>query len=150
MSARHKPSVLLQRDEIVAAPIQHAEIVAAPTQRACEDRTFGIPSVLYLLTALMFLGFITVLSTAFSGGMLVPYAVFAVFLAAFFVVPTLWVRMRRDENRSSALRWNELMENGIPTATGQTSGLEATVLVLLLPFLTLCWAIAIAVIAVLV
>ena len=147
MSARHKPSVLLQRDEIVTAPIQQDEIVAAPVQRACEDRTFGIPSVLYLLTALMFLGFITVLSTAFSEGMLLPYAVFAVFLAAFFVVPTLWVRMRAEENRSSPLTWRELMENGVPTATGHTSGLEATVLVLLLPLMTLCWAIAITVIA---
>ena len=137
MSARHKPSVLLQRDEIVAAP----------AQRACEDRTFGIPAVLYLLTALMFLGFITVLSAAFSDGMLVPYAVFVVFLAAFFVVPTLWVRMRPEENRSSSLGWRDLMENGIPTATGHTSGLEATVLVLLLPLMTLCWAIAITVVA---
>jgi hypothetical protein len=36
---------------------------------------------------------------------------------------------------------------GIQTATGRTSAREATILVLLLPFLILCFAIAIATIA---
>jgi hypothetical protein len=140
MTARHVPEILLARDEIVAPPLP----------RACDDRTFELPPVLHILTALMFLGFVTVLSVAFSGHMIVSYGVFVAFIVAFFAVPALWVRMKPEENRSRALEWYEFMDNGIDTASGRTSGFAASVLVLLLPFLILCWAIAVALIAALV
>ena len=43
--------------------------------------------------------------------------------------------------------WWEFRENGIVTATGHASAREATILVLLLPFLILCFAIAIVTIS---
>ena len=138
-------------------PLAHSEllvrqeIAAAPQQRACSDRSFELPPVLHIATAALFLGFVGVLSFAFRNPeMAVPFGVFVAFITAFFAVPGLWVRMNPADSRTEALGWSRFMEEGIATATGRTGGAEATVLVLLLPFLILCWAIAVAIIAALV
>ena len=141
MTTRHKIAVLQQRQEIVAPP----------TPRACDDRTFELPPILYVMTALLFLSFVSVLSFAFRApAMAVPFGVFVVFIVAFFTVPALWVRMKPEENRSRALGWLEFRRFGIATQTGRVSGSEAALFVLLLPFLILCWAIAVVTIAALV
>jgi hypothetical protein len=98
--------------------------------------------------ALFFLGFVSVLSFAFrSPGLAVPYAIFVLFIAAFFTVPALWAGMKPGENASRSLGWSELGRKGIQTPEGRVSGREATVLVLMLPFMIFCWAIAVAIIA---
>jgi hypothetical protein len=82
----------------------------------------------------LFIGFVSILCAAFAmPGLLVPYAIFVIFIVVFFGVPALWTRMKREENRSRSLRWNEFAEKGIDTMTGRTPATEATVLVLLLP-----------------
>jgi hypothetical protein len=125
------------------------EIVAAPAHpRACEDRTFELPPALHIATAALFLGFVSLLCAAFATpGLLVPYSVFAIFIVAFFAVPALWARMKPEENRSRALSWDELLEDGVETATGHAGGVEAAVLVLMLPAFVLLWAVAVATIA---
>ena len=133
-----------------AEVLAQAEIVAAP-QRACTDRSFELPPAIHIATALLFIGFVSVLSLAFRNPeMAVPWGVFVFFIAAFFTVPALWTRMKPEESRTPALTWTRFAEQGIDTATGRTSATEATILVLLLPFLILCWAIAIATIAALI
>ena len=128
-----------------------ADIVAAPEQRACTDRSFELPPSIHIATALLFIGFVSVLSFAFRNpNMAVPWGVFVAFIAAFFIVPGLWTRMKPEASRTKALSWTRFAEQGIETATGRTSAVEATILVLLLPFLILCWAIAVATIAALV
>ena len=140
MAERINRSSLLHREEIVAPPIQ----------RACDDRTFELPVALHIATALLFLGFVSVLSMTFRApGMAIPFGIFALFIMAFFTVPALWVRMRPHENRSRALDWRAFMRRGIATETGRAGGREAAVLVLLLPFLIFCWALAVATIALL-
>ena len=127
------------------------EIVAPPSPRACADHGFELPTGIYVAMAALFLGFVGVLSVAFSNPeMAVPFGVFVAFIAAFFVVPGLWARMQPADSRTPALDWSRFLGEGIDTATGHSSGREATVLALLLPFLILCWAIAVAVIAALV
>lgn len=131
--------------------INRGELVAPPMQRACEDRTFELPVTLHIATALMFLGFASVLSLAFRAPqMAIPFAIFVVFILAIFTVPALWVRIRPEENGSRALNWREFMSKGMATQAGAAGGREATVLVLLLPFLIFCWALAVATIALLV
>lgn len=138
MSASHKSAALVARDEIVAPP----------SPRCCEDRTFELPPALHIATALLFLGFVSVLSFAFRApAMAVPFGIFVIFIACFFTVPAMWVRMKPEENNSRSMRWSELGNNGVQTACGQAGGWEATILVLLLPMVILCWAIAVAVIA---
>ena len=139
MTTRQIQDLLIARDEIVAAP---------PT-RACDDQSFELPTGIYVAMALMFAGFVAVLSVAFNGGMAVSFGVIFAFLAAFFAIPSLFPLIARD-SRSRALQWHEFLERGIDTATGRASAGSATVLVLALPFLILCFAITVAAIAALV
>ena len=99
--------------------------------------------------ALMFTGFVVVLSLAFSEQMAVSFGVIFAFLAAFFGIPALFPRMAR-ESGAKALGWYDFENNGIDTATGRMSAASATALILVLPFLLLCFAIAVATIAALV
>jgi hypothetical protein len=138
MSLRQSQELLFARDEIVDPP----------PKRACEDQSFELPAGLYIAMATMFAGFVAVLSFAFnSGHMAVAYGVIFAFIAAYFAVPALFPPMA-PRKASKALRFFEFGHRGIATATGRATALEATILVLLLPFLILCFGIAIAAISV--
>lgn len=127
------------------------EIVPAPALLACDDRTFDLPPGLHIATAVMFLGFISVLSLAFrSPALAVPFGIFMVTVTAFFTVPALWARMNPADSRARSVGWSEFLESGIDTASGHSNGGSAAVLVLMLPFLILCWSVAVAIIAALV
>lgn len=124
------------------------EIVAAPAKRACGDQSFELPTAIYVAMASMFFGFVAVLSFAFRGGhMAVVYGVIFAFIAAFFAVPALFSGMAHEQRRTETLSLFEFGERGIATATGRASARDATILVLLLPFLILCFGIAVATIA---
>lgn len=136
-----------QTTELLAA---RDEIVSAPRPRACDDHSFELPNGIFVAMAIMFTGFIVVLSLAFTDRMAVSYGVIFAFLAAFFVVPSLWPRIKPKDARTRALTWDEFLDRGIATADGRMGAGSATVLVLALPFLILCFAIAVAIIAALV
>lgn len=124
------------------------EIVASPAQRACQDQSFELPGGIYIAMVAMFAGFIGVLGLAFRGGhMAVIYGVIFAFIAAFFAVPTIFPSMASETRRTKPLSWFAFQSRGIATATGKASAREATILVLLLPFLILCFGIAVATIA---
>ena len=139
MTTRVKPEVLIARDEMVAAP----------AARACDDQSFELPTRLYVAMAMLFGGFIAVLSLAFRGGhMAVAYGVIFAFIAAFFAVPAMFPAMAPSGNK--ALSWGMFRMRGVRTATGRSSAGEATVLVLLLPLLIFCFGMAVAAIAMIV
>lgn len=139
MTTRVKSEVLIARDEIVAAPVE----------RACTDQSFELPSGLYFAMATLFTGFIGVLGLTFRGGhMAVVYGVIFAFIAAFFAIPAIVPAMAPD--RKKALSWSTFRMRGIQTATGRTSAVEVTTLVLLLPFLIFCFGMAVAAIAMIV
>jgi hypothetical protein len=140
VTSRQVQEVLIANDEIASAPLP----------RSCDDHSFELPGGIFAAMAVMFTGFIVVLSLAFTDRMAVSYAVIFAFIAAFFLVPSLWPRIKPQDQRTAALSWNEFVDRGIETATGRTSAASATILVLSLPFLILCFAIAIATIAALV
>ena len=73
----------------------------------------------------------------------VAYGVIFAFLMAFFAIPAVFQQKR-------GLSWAMFRYKGIRTETGRTAATEATTLVLLLPFLILCFGVAIATIAALV
>jgi hypothetical protein len=125
------------------------ELVESPIPRACEDQSFELPTGIFVAMGLMFVGFVAVLGFAFSGHMAVSLGVIFAFLAAFFAVPSIFATQARDAS-SRALRWHEFLDRGIDTATGRTKAGSATVLILALPFLILCFGIAVATIAALV
>ena len=139
MTTRVKTDILVARDEIVAAP----------AHRACTDQSFELPSGLYIAMASLFAGFIGVLSLAFRGGhMAVAYGVIFAFIGAFFAIPAIAPGMASE--RRKALSWAMFRMRGIQTATGHSTSGEATVLVLLLPFLIFCFGMAVAAIAMIV
>ena len=122
-----------------------SEIVAPPVA-AWQDYSFELPPGLHLATAALFLGFVGVLSLAFaSPGMAVPFGIFVAFIAAFFSVPAIFIR-KAPEGSARAKGWAEFMEDGIAIQHGRCGGRDAAVLVLVLPVLIFCWALAIAVI----
>lgn len=137
MSRRQTREQLLVRDEVVDAP----------AFRACGDQSFELPTAIYVAMITMFVGFIAVLSLAFRGGhMAVVYGVIFAFIAAFFAVPALFPG-QAPEGGAKALSLFDFSHRGIATPTGLASAREATILVLLLPFLILCFGIAVAAIA---
>lgn len=137
MSRRQTREQLLVRDEIVDAP----------AKRACEDQSFELPTAIYVAMAAMFAGFIAVLSFAFrSGHLAVAYGVIFAFIAAYFAVPALFP-LQAPGRRRRALSLFDFADRGIVTATGRSNARDATILVLLLPFLILCFGIAVATIA---
>lgn len=138
MSRRQTREQLLVRDEIVTAP----------AKRACEDQSFEVPTAIYAAMVTMFVGFIAVLSLAFRGGhMAVVYGVIFAFIGAFFAVPALFPGQVSEQDRTKALSLFDFGHRGITTATGRVSARDAAILVLLLPFLILCFGIAVATIA---
>ena len=144
MTRRLDYNQLLVRAEIVRSP-------TPPSRTACDDHSFELPPRLYAAMAGLFLGFVTVLTLAFSGHMRVTYGVIAAFMVAFFGVPAIFTRLGPDEQRRTrSLGWYQFLDNGVATATGRCSGGEATVLVLLLPFLIFGFGVAVATVAALV
>jgi hypothetical protein len=124
------------------------EVVAPPSARACTDQCFELPSGIYVAMASMFTGFVAVLATAFRGGhMAVVYGAIFAFIAAFFAIPAAFANVGPKDARARALSWFEFSDRGMMTATGHSSAREAITLVLLLPFLILCFGIAVSVIA---
>lgn len=137
MTARFQPTILAKRNEIVPPP----------TRRSCEDHSFELPTGLYWASAAFLFGFVAVMSVGFRHQeLLVPMAIIVFFLATFFAIPALFVRVAPKDSRRP-LSWSELMEAGVDTATGQTSGREAAILVLMLPLLIFFWAVAVLAIA---
>ena len=140
MSRRVSHDVLVARNEVVAPPVG----------RACEDHNFGLPPAIHLITAALFMGFVSVLCLALANpGLAVPFAVFAAFIIAFFTVPAIFVKASPDEG-ARALGWTDFLQRGIETEHGRCGGKEATVLVLMLPGFIFLWAVAIATIVTLV
>lgn len=126
-----------------------AAITAAPEQviRTEIDRSFELPTGLYVATVALYLGFIAVMASAFMNpGLVMPMVIFALFIVAGFGTPMLWVRMR-PEQRQRAMTWQHFRNRGVQTATGHLAGGAAAVQVLILPVLILCWGIAVAIIA---
>ena len=127
-----------------------AKLVPPPAQRACEDRTFGLPWGLHAAYFGMFLAYLGVMAVGFPHPeMVLPMAVFVVFTIAFYVVPMLWAVMKPDHG-SKAISLGELMVRGISVETGHSSGGAAVAQVLVLPVRILFWGLAVVTIAALV
>lgn len=133
----------------------HANVVGGPSvveagQPAQVDRTFELPTGLYVTTAACYLAFLAILVTSFaSPGLGIPMAIFVTFIMCFFGVPAIWTRMAPDSIKRP-MAWNQFGSRGISTLTGRLSASEASVQMLILPVLVVIWALAVVIIAALV
>lgn len=137
MSKRHDVQQLLAREEVVAAPVQ----------RACTDRSFGLPTGLLATFYGLFLAYLAVMGLGFAHPeMILPMAIFVIFTVGFYVVPMMWAVMKPD-NGSKAMTMGELLGRGVATNTGHSGGGAAIAQVLVLPVLIFLWGIAVVAIA---
>ena len=128
---------------------RHAEIHdgARVTLQPPVDRTFELPVGLHVTTAVLFLAFIGILGTGFANPeMIIPVAIFALFIAAFFGVPAIWTRLA-PATGSRALSWGRFRQEGIMTGSGHATARDASVQVLILPVLIVFWAMVVVTIA---
>ena len=139
MTRRLNHAQLLAREEIASAP-------ALTSPRACDSRSFDLPRGIYAAMVMLIGSAFAVFVLAFRTNTLVSFGVIFALLTAFFGIPAIFVKASPSES-SRALSWDRFLSRGVDTATGVTKPGEATVLVLILPFLILCWAIAVAIIA---
>lgn len=124
-----------------------AIVPETPAPRQVIDRSFELPTGLYVTTVGLYLGFLAVMAGAFMNpGLVLPMVIFALFVVAGFGTPMLWARMA-PENRQRALTWGQFRNRGIQTATGPLDAGAATVQVLILPALIFLWGVSVAVIA---
>jgi len=128
---------------------EKAIIHGAPALRlpTTVDRNFELPLGLYAATAGLFFAAAGVMAIGFAApAMIVPTGIIAVFIAMFFAVPAMWMRMK-PENPQRLTSWSRFRQNGIMTAYGHTSAGAATVQVLILPVLILLWGLTVVLIA---
>jgi hypothetical protein len=111
------------------------------------ERSFDLPPVLHVATVGLYFAFLGVMAFAFQDrGLIIPMAIFVIYIVMAFGVPAMWVRMKPD-HASQPLRWADFSHSGVNTFTGNMSAKDATGQVLILPVLILGWGVAIAVIA---
>jgi hypothetical protein len=111
------------------------------------DRNFELPAALYLGTAGAYFSFLGVMAIGFGNPHLIlPMAIFVVFIAMFFGVAAMWMRMK-PEHPQRLTPWSRFRRHGIMTAYGHSTAGAATIQVLILPVLILLWGIAVVTIA---
>lgn len=133
--------------EIVA---EQAAIVEAPQTRHGVDRTFELPKALYATTVALYLGFLTVMAFGLSSpGLVIPMAIFMIFVIAGFGVPAIWARLDPPA-ASRQMSFAQFRREGIRTLTGRLTARDASVQMLILPVIVFCWGVTTITIAALV
>ena len=111
------------------------------------DRSFELPTRLYVAMAALFFAAVGVMAFGFAApDLIVPAGIIAVVIAMFFGVPAQWVRMK-PESPQRATSWARFQRDGIMTPFGRSTAGAATVQVLILPALILVWGLAVVTIA---
>lgn len=119
-----------------------ATISSEPALSQPTDRTFELPTGLYVATVGAYLAFLAVLAIGFaSDDLILPMAVFVFYIVMAFGLPSLWARMQ-PQTKSRALTWQQFRREGIQTNTGWLPAGSAAIQVLMLPVLILLWGVA--------
>lgn len=135
MSRLHHPAAL---DAI-------ADRVAPPAHSDRDGRSFDLHPALHVGVFGGFGVYLAVMWSAFGQReLIIPFAIFFFFTAAFFVVPAAWARI---ENRTGTVAdWSEFLRDGFNCATGHLSARETMAQVLIMPVMLLLWGLSVAVI----
>ncbi|MEM7667248.1 MAG: hypothetical protein AAF250_15445 [Pseudomonadota bacterium] len=152
MSKHVKDIVARGEARIVEAPV--IAQLQPPRHQVEVDRSFGLPTGLYVGTVACYLAFLAITGTAFAAPALgIPMAIFALFIVAGFGVPSVWTRLKKngvEANDSRPMTMGEFQTKGVMTQTGRLAPRDATIQVLILPVLIVMWALAVVTIAALV
>ena len=114
------------------------------------DRSFNLPTGLYVTTAGLYFAFLGIMAMGLSSpGLIVPMGIFVVFLTAFFGIAVLFVKID-PEASSKIIRWSQFRSHGIATLTGRLHMKDAVIQMLILPVLIVMWGLVVTTIAALV
>ncbi|RPF70828.1 hypothetical protein [Aurantiacibacter spongiae] len=138
-------------EKLTRRQIAEAATISAQAPRqlrnAPVDRTFELPGILYAATVGLFLGYVAIMGWGFAHPeMILPVAIFAIFIVAGFGVPAIWTRLAPD-SPARAKSWSRFVAEGIDTATGPLDAKAASVQVVILPVLIFGWGVAVVSIA---
>lgn len=126
--------------------LQDRAIVTTAPARTTVDRSFGLPTGLYVATVGLYLAFIGLMATLFLNPELaIPMVLFAGFVIFAFGLAGFWTKMKPD-HAGAPLSWGQFASRGIDTLSGRLTASEATIQVLTLPVLILGWGLAVAVV----
>ena len=126
------------------AIVHEASALRMPTT---VDRNFELPAALYVGTVAGYFGFLGLMVLAFGNpALVIPMAIFVIFIAMLFGVAAMWMRMK-PVHPQRLTPWSRFRQEGIMTAYGRCSASAATVQVLILPGLILLWGLAVTIIA---
>jgi hypothetical protein len=90
-----------------------------------------------------FFAYLGIMWAAFGEkGLVIPFAIFAVFLAAAFIVPGWWARVAPGDGRKPG--WNEFMAEGVACETGRLGAGGAMVQILIMPVMLIGWGLFLA------
>lgn len=137
-------------DHFVTGKARIVEAPAAPARHQVEvDRNFELPVGLYATTVGLYFAFLGVLFAGLATpGLIIPMAIFAVFIVGIFGVPAVWTRLKG--NVSEPMTMGVFERKGIMTHTGHCNARDAKIQMLILPVLIVAWACAIVTIVALV
>jgi hypothetical protein len=122
---------------------------AEPVRNRAE-RVFGLHPALFAITIGSYFLFLGIMAAAFMDRELIlPFAVFTIYVVMAFGTPALWARVR-GRDAGPVQSWVQFRKEGIDIATGHLDSGSAIAQVVTLPLLLVVWAVAIAVIVALV
>lgn len=148
MSKRIAITELNGKANVVAGPA--AAIIPDERGSTQVERTYELPSALYVVSASMFLAFLATMWFGFSSpGLIIPMAIFTIFIVGFYGLPAVWTSMKPD-HRAKPMTMGVFARDGIMTNTGRLNAREATIQMLILPVLVVFWGFAVVTIAALV
>jgi hypothetical protein len=128
------------------------EAPAATVRHQVEvDRNFEMPTAFYGATVGLYFAFLAVTFAGFGNpNLVIPMAIFAVFIVGMFGVPAVWTRIKSAglaDNETKPLTMGQFAKDGIMTATGRLAPRDAAIQMLILPVLIVLWGIATVTIA---
>ena len=129
---------------------RRASSAMAPALPNRAERTFGLHPALFVATIGSYFAFLAIMAAAFMNpNLVIPFAIFVAYLAMYFGVPGLWARVvGRPVGRFQS--WSEFRSEGMDILTGSIGSGGAIAQVMVLPFLIVGFAVAVALIAALV
>ncbi|MBX3594639.1 hypothetical protein [Sphingomonas sp.] len=116
---------------------------AMPRRRNRGDHVFDLHPALHIGMFGGFFAYLGIMWAAFGEkGLAIPFVIFAVFLAAAFVVPGWWARVAPGEGRKPS--WSEFMAEGIQSGSGHLKAGGAIVQVMIMPAMLVLWGLIVA------
>lgn len=144
MSKQIQEQIIRGKARIVDGPAKAAE--NRVRHQVEVDRNFEMPVAFYGATVGLYFAFLGIMFAGLATpGLIIPMAIFAVFIAGMFGVPAIWTRLK--DNDTSPMTVGQFQQNGIMTHTGRLAPRDAAVQMLILPVLIVLWGCAAVAIA---